>query len=74
MNKENLNWFDRFFNRYRKEIIEEGVETWFKLYPSYYSSVVGQKIPNSEYERCFVKYKIIDRLTGSEKIEKEYLN
>lgn len=64
---EKLNLWDRFFNRYRKIVIEEGKENWYKTYN-------GIKIPNSDYSEDFVKYKIIDRLTGSETIKKEFLN
>lgn len=65
---EKLNLWDRFFNRYKRVIMCEGEEQWFNQ--SYY----GIKMPGSEHTRKFVKYKIIDRVTGSEKIEKVYLN
>lgn len=58
---EKLSLWDRFFNRYKKIIKKEGSETW----EYYYSGI--------EFKRCFVEYLIIDRLTGSETIEKEYL-
>jgi hypothetical protein len=66
---EKLNLWDRFFNRYRKEIVEQGRESWFRYNP--YIPLDQYKIP---YERNFVKYKIIDRITGSESIEMEYLS
>jgi hypothetical protein len=70
---EKLNIWDRFFNRYRKEIVEENSEKWFQ----YNKALVG--LADSEtlklkFSRDFIKYKIIDRLTGSETIEKVYLN
>lgn len=70
---EKLNLWDRVFNRTRREIVEEGKETWHARFPAnhWYE---GQIIPNSNYTRSFIKYKIIDRVTGSETIEKVYLN
>ena len=65
---EKLNLWDRFFNRYKKVIIEEGVENWQRM------NKLGYTIPDSDYSKDFVKYKIIDRLTGSEIIKKEYLD
>lgn len=38
------------------------------------SDCFDYRVHNSEYGRSYVKYKIIDRVTGSETIEKEYLN
>lgn len=74
---EKLNLWDRFFNRYRKEIIERGKERWYQYYSdSTFNEInnrVGQQVPNSRTIKEFVKYKIIDRLTGSETIKKEYL-
>lgn len=67
---EKLNLWDRIFNRYKKVIIEEGKETWNKYYTNYY----GESVIDYSYDKFFVKYKIIDRITGSEEIEKEYLN
>lgn len=64
---EKLNLWDRLFNRYRKEIITEGEETWF-------NRCGNIRVPNSEYQRRYVKYKSIDRVTGSETIEIQYLN
>lgn len=68
---ENLNLWDRLFNRYRKEIIKEGSEQWFS-YPSHVTWVTEEM--KIKYLRQFVKYRIIDRVTGSETIKKEYLN
>lgn len=64
---EKLSLWDRFFNRYRTTVISEGSETWFKSYG-------GVRLANSEYVRNYVKYKRVDRVTGSEEIILEYLN
>lgn len=64
---EKLNLWDRLFNRYKQEIYAKGKETWFN-----YDKITGIIVNN--YERDWVEYKIIDRLTGSERIKKEYLN
>ena len=64
---EKLNLWDRLFNRYRKEVIEEVV------IKGSYRDLDGAKIPNSESLRRAVKYRVIDRLTGSETIKLEYL-
>ena len=64
---EKLNLWDRIFNRKRREIINRGQETWVETYN-------GQRLANSEFVRRWVEYKVIDRLTGSEKIERHYLN
>ena len=75
MNIEKIGLWDRFFNRYRKEVIKQGVETWHKSYGAgAYPAIMGQAIPNSGFDRDFVIYRIIDRVTGSEEIKKEYLN
>lgn len=66
-NIEKLNLWDRIFNRYHKVIVQEGDETWHK-------TAYGYHVSGSEFSRYYVKYKIIDRVTGSERIEKEYLN
>ncbi len=65
MTTEKLNLWDRLFNRYRKEVMEEGNELWTAYRP------FGGSV---RYGRDYVKYKIIDRLTGSVTIKKEYLN
>lgn len=69
MSPEKLNLWDRIFNRYRREVVEQGKETW-----NHYSNPNLYWIKPRKYSRDFVKYKIIDRLTGSVKIKKEYLN
>lgn len=64
---EKLTLWDFFFNRYRREVLTRSSERWFKTAPG------TGKIPNSEYTRDYVDYKIIDRHTGSETIERKYL-
>lgn len=63
---EKLNLWDRLFNRYRREIIERGSSQWIFTHLS-----SGRAIPNT---RHWVEYRVIDRLTGSETIERDYLN
>jgi len=67
MEPEKLNLWDRLFNRYRRIVIKEGSETWQRHYNH------GAIVPDSKYERDYVQYKVIDRVTGSETIEKKYL-
>ena len=69
---EKLNIFDRFFNRYRKEIVKIEQEPFNKFYNT--GPLIGQRVPNSTFYRDCVTYKTIDRITGSETIKKEYLN
>lgn len=66
---EKLSLWDRLFNRYRKVVIEEGQESWK-------SNKYGLNIDiyTTYYYRNFVKYAIVDRLTGSVTIELDYLN
>ena len=63
---ERLRLWDRLFNRRRREIMEEIEETWYQTYE-------GKKLQGSEYIRKKVKYKVIDRVTGSETIEYRYV-
>lgn len=65
---ERLNLWDRFFNRYRREIHNRGSEMWGRM------RVSGGWAPDSDYYRLYVEYRVIDRLTGSETIERDYLN
>lgn len=65
---EKLCLWDRLFNRYRKVVVEEGEQTWSRL------NKLGQTIPGTNYTRRFVKYKVIDRVTGSERIQIEHLS
>jgi hypothetical protein len=64
MKPEKLNLWDRLFNRYRRIVVDEGREIWTR-----YDCMTGYH----KYHRHFVKYKVIDRVTGSEIIEKKYL-
>jgi hypothetical protein len=64
---ENLNLWDRLFNRYRRVLLDRGA-----VQRSSYRDDV--KIPGSEFISQWVEYTVIDRLTGSETIEREYLN
>jgi hypothetical protein len=68
MTAEKLNIWDRIFNRYRREIHSQGEETWNRR-----DEYTGQKIPDGQFKRNYVMYKIVDRVTGSERLEKEYL-
>lgn len=63
---ERLTLWDRFFNRRRREIMEETEETWFQTYE-------GKRLQGTEFTRKKVKYKVIDRVTGSETIEYRYV-
>lgn len=68
---EKLSLWDRLFNRYRKEIHQRGSEPWtFRVRNEYGQIVTGSE---SRCTRQFVEYKIVDRLTGSERIERDYL-
>lgn len=59
---EKLNLWDRIFNRYRKEIHQRGQST--RIYSKY---------PGFETSHEWIEYRVIDRLTGSETIEIDYL-
>ncbi len=65
---EKLGLYDRFFNRYRRIPIEKGSENWRKRHSYYWCEWF------TKYARDFIVYEIVDRLTGSVKIEKVYLN
>lgn len=69
-NNEKLSLWDRFFNRYKKVIVQEGTEGWTSRRRCPYTDVVYEQY---DYSRRFVKYKIVDRVTGSETIKIEYL-
>jgi hypothetical protein len=71
MQLEKLSLWDRFFNRYRKTIRNKGSETWIRRHYNY--SYDGE-VYKYEYLRNYVEYTIIDRVTGSETIEKVYLD
>lgn len=64
-NPEKLNLWDRFFNRYKKTITNRGTENWDHF---------NRGVKVTTCSRDFVEYLIIDRVTGSETIEKVYLN
>jgi hypothetical protein len=66
---EKLNFWDRIFNRKRQEVIEEGKETWTR----HYMDSDGETVASKSFVRHFVKYRIIDRVTGSVTIKKKYL-
>lgn len=66
---EKLNLWDRFFNRHRKEVISRGQECWKRYRPGFWSSVYY-----IDYTRYWVEYRIVDRLTGSITLKREYLN
>ena len=61
---EKLSLWDRLFNRYRKTIHARGTQLFGRFYGT-------AKI--AEYEKAYVEYLVVDRLTGSETIKKEYL-
>ncbi len=65
---EKLNLWDRMFNRYRRDIINRGIQGWASR------DMFGCRIEGSQFKREFVDYKITDRVTGSERIEREYIN
>lgn len=71
---EKLNLWDRFFNRYRKEVIVQNAEPWVRTKHTALSDIGHTAPVQIQYKRDYVDYKIIDRLTGSETIEREYLN
>lgn len=60
-----LSLWDRLFNRYIKIVHVRGNESWAKYQ-------YGVKI--YDYNRDWVDYKVVDRVTGSENITREYLN
>lgn len=68
-NTEKLNLWDRFFNRHRKEIHNRGEEIWNRS-----RTLHGVEISSNQYTRCWIEYKVFDRVTGSVTIEKEYLD
>ena len=63
---EKLNLWDRIFNRRQRVVHDRGSETWQGR-----SQITHEMV---RYQRDYVEYRIIDRLTGSERIEREYLN
>lgn len=67
---EKLSLWDRFFNRRRKIVIEEGREGWC----NYRRDEFSINVHEIRYMREFVKYAIVDRLTGSVTLKKDYLD
>lgn len=61
---EKLNLWDRFFNRYRRVVVDRGVESWTRY-------EFGD--PHYQFARIWVEYQVIDRVTGSYTIERDYL-
>lgn len=68
---ERLSLWDRWFNCERREIAKRGQENW-----SYVTTSCGIPLESTRRTtvRDYVDYRIIDRVTGSERIEREYLN
>lgn len=64
---EKLTMWERLFARYRKEIHARGQQACAYAWH-------GTKIAGSEFVRHWIEYKITDRLTGGETIEREYLD
>lgn len=64
---EKLNLWDRIFNRYRKTVHSRGNEEWHRYRDKYDHDPV-------KYSRAYVEYLVVDRLTGSEEIQKVYLD
>lgn len=67
---EKLNLWDRLFNRYRKEVHDRGTTINRRFYRKDGVIIPGSE---SESETKWVEYRVIDRLTGSETIKREYL-
>lgn len=67
---EKISLWDRWFNRYRKEIHARGAEEWRRTHTRYGAAIGKPRL----YVRDWIEYKIIDRVTGSETISREYLN
>jgi hypothetical protein len=68
---EKLGLWDRLFNRYRHEFKSEGRDTITRP-----TIVGGLPIKDADltYTRDWVKYWVIDRLTGSVTVEMQYLD
>ncbi len=62
---ERLNLWDRLFNRYRREVAARGTD-----HRGLYHGGRDTGVKRSYH---WVEYKVIDRLTGSETIEREYM-
>jgi len=66
---EKLNLWDRFFNRTRREVAGRGQDDFVET-----CTIYGVPMNTRNFVRDWVDYRIIDRLTGSEIIKREYLN
>lgn len=64
---EKLNWWDRLFNRYKKIVISVEKCPWKRCW-------VGQPDWTQHFVRTVVTYHVVDRLTGSYTIDKEYFD
>lgn len=64
---EKLSIWDRWFNRYKKTIYNQGKEPWAR------TNIRTGNVVNY-YSRNYVEYIITDRITGSQTIERKYLN
>lgn len=63
---EKLNLWDRLFNRYRREVADRGIANRQYIW--------WDGRPPTQFTRPWIEYRVIDRLTGSETIEREYLS
>ena len=63
MKPEKLNLWDRFFNRYREELIS----TYYRSFnrEGYYDFYIGEYFPPCKFKIKTGVFKKIDRLTGS---------
>lgn len=67
---EKLSLWDRWFNRYREEVHQRSSEAWTRT-TTYNDVPIGEP---RRFTRDWVEYRVIDRLTGSERIRRDYLN
>lgn len=66
-NSPKLSLWDRLFNRYTRTVIARGQNTY------YYADHRGNRVPSTEHIREWVEYKVVDRVTGSERIERKFI-
>ncbi len=64
---EKLSIWDRWFNRYKKTFHTRGEEPWTRT-----NIRTGNVVQH--FKRDYVEYLITDRITGSQTIERKYLN
>ena len=62
-----LKLWEFLFDRWKKEILNQGIETWQTT-----DSITGYCI--NEYKRNYVDYRYTNKFDGSTKIKREYLN